>query len=132
MRFPRFLLVSALAVAAVVSGACGDNTGTAETRVLGEQLVKGTVTGVVLRSGAPVVGGKVTLGDREVVTDAVGAYVLDGVAPGTYRLVAVDPGDDTPVCDAAGACVSGRSSAQAVVEVVVPKAGGTVTVNVDL
>ena len=121
-----------LPVLVVLGGACGGDSGPSESRVLGEQLERGTVSGVVRRAGAPVVSGQVSLGDRSVATDAAGAYVFDGVAPGTYQLLAVDPGDDTPVCDAHGACVSARSSAQAVVEVVVPDRGGVVPVDVDL
>jgi hypothetical protein len=122
-----------LPVLVALGGAgCGGDSGGSETQVLGEQLARGTVSGVVRRAGAPVVGGQVTLGGRSAVTDAVGAYAIEGVAPGIYELLAVDPGDDTPQCDANGACVSARSSAQAVVEVVVPDRGGDVPVDVDL
>ena len=119
-------------VVALGGAACGDDAKGSRTEVLGEQVVRATVSGVVRRAGVPVVGGQVTLGDRSVVTDAAGAFVVEGVAPGAYRLLAVDPGDDTPQCDASGACVSARSSAQAVVEVEVPDEGGVVPVDVDL
>ena len=110
--------------------ACG--RGPAEVKVLSEQERRGAVSGIVRRAGVPVPGAQVRVAGRSVTTDAAGAYRVEGVVPGSHRLEARDPGDDTPTCAPDGTCVSGRSVAEAAVTVVVPPEGGDVRADVDL
>ncbi len=110
--------------------ACGRTP--AEVKILSEQERRGAVSGIVRRAGVPVPGAQVRVAGRSVTTDAAGAYRVESVVPGTHRLEARDPGDDTPMCAPDGTCVSGRSVAEAAVTVVVPPEGGDVRADVDL
>lgn len=79
------------------------------------------MTGVVRRDGAVVVGARVSLGEsgRATVSDASGSYRFEAVEPGSYRLVVRDDGDDSPVCEADGTCITAESARHAAVDVVV-------------
>ena len=73
----------------------------------------GSVAGRFSVDGHGIGGVVVTLidslgGQTTATTDASGAYVLTGVVAGAYRLELADPGDNTPLCDTAGNCITTR------------------------
>ena len=126
---------AALALVGVllVAGACAHGS-SADTDVLGRTYDRSSVEGVVRRAGAVVAGAEVVLGvsGRATVTDASGLYRFDEVDAGTYRLTATDPGDDSPVCEVDGTCITRRSARHATVDVVVGEGAGPVRADVDL
>lgn len=73
----------------------------------------GSVAGHFSVDGHGIGGVVVTLidslgGRTTTTTDASGAYLLAEVIAGTYRLELADPGDNTPLCDTAGNCITTR------------------------
>lgn len=73
----------------------------------------GSVAGRFSVDGHGIGGVVVTLidslgGRTTTTTDASGAYALSGVVAGSYRLELADPGDNTPLCDTAGNCITTR------------------------
>lgn len=73
----------------------------------------GSVAGRFSVDGHGIGGVVVTLidslgGRTTTTTDASGAYLLAEVIAGTYRLELADPGDNTPLCDTAGNCITTR------------------------
>ena len=73
----------------------------------------GSVAGRFSVDGHGIGGVVVTLidslgGRTTTTTDASGAYLLDAVITGAYRLELADPGDSTPLCDTAGNCITTR------------------------
>lgn len=117
----RLAALAVLAVPALVLGSSCRGGSAEGTRVLGRTVEQPSVAGVVRRNGAPVAGARVSLDGvgQTTVTDASGSYRLEAVEPGSYRLVVLHGGDDTPVCGGDGTCITAQSARHGAVDVVV-------------
>jgi hypothetical protein len=92
--------------------------------------VPGSIAGTLLSAGDPVSGAEVTVSNgggavARTTTTTDGAFRVDGLPPGQYRVAVSDHGDDAPVCDTGGACVTKRPPSEHTADVIV--APGAVT-----